>query len=323
MGGNRPDGLKLYNFVDNHDVERIYTKLTNKAHFAPVHVLLYTLPGVPSIYYGSEFGIEGRKEKFSDASLRPALNFEDYKDAVETNSCTALIAALGHARQQSKALSYGDYKELVLTNKQYAFSRSYNGECAVVTVNNDDSDYVMTLPAGNASEYVGALSGQHVSVNNGTICVNVKANSGDIWLPANGNVDVSPIKVTPITNEDPAIETPVATEAPTVEAPVADETPAVEVPATEPAVDEAPATEEPATEPDSEETPVSQSPADEPAVSPANAAYDEAFEKGKIAGLQAAVIARMEKNGPVTDQMRRDVENNVYYDSLINWIKSF
>ena len=47
------------------------------------------------------------------------------------------------------------------------------------------------------------------------------------------------------------------------------------------------------------------------------------LEKGKIAGLQAAVIARMEKNGPVTDQMRKDVENNVYYDSLINWIKSF
>ena len=52
--------LDLYNFVDNHDVERIYTKLSNNAHFAPVHVLLYTLPGVPSIYYGSEFGIEGR-----------------------------------------------------------------------------------------------------------------------------------------------------------------------------------------------------------------------------------------------------------------------
>ena len=58
MGGSRPDGLKLYNFVDNHDVERIYTKLNNKAHFTPVHILLYTLPGVPSIYYGSEFGIE-------------------------------------------------------------------------------------------------------------------------------------------------------------------------------------------------------------------------------------------------------------------------
>ena len=85
--------LDLYNFVDNHDVERIY-KLSNKAHFAPVHVLLYTLPGVPSIYYGSEFGIEGRKERTSDDSLRPALNLADYADAVEKNPCTALIAAL-------------------------------------------------------------------------------------------------------------------------------------------------------------------------------------------------------------------------------------
>ena len=63
--------VRLYSFVDNHDVERIMTKLRNKAHFLPVHVLLYTLTGIPSIYYGSEFGIEGRKERGSDASLRP------------------------------------------------------------------------------------------------------------------------------------------------------------------------------------------------------------------------------------------------------------
>ena len=101
--------LDLYNFVDNHDVERIYTKLQNKAHFAPVHVLLYTLPGVPSIYYGSEFGIDGKKEKFSDASLRPALNLDDYADSTTKNPCTALIAALGKVRQGTPALSYGSY----------------------------------------------------------------------------------------------------------------------------------------------------------------------------------------------------------------------
>jgi hypothetical protein len=51
--------------------------------------------------------------------------------------------------------------------------------------------------------------------------------------------------------------------------------------------------------------------------------YNEDFEKGKIAGLQEAIIAIMEKNGNVTDQMKRDVYNNVYHDSLITWIKSF
>ena len=106
--------LDLYNFVDNHDVERIYTKLSNKAHFAPIHILLYTLPGIPSIYYGSEFGIEGKKEKFSDVSLRPALDLENYKNAGTENPCTALIAALGKIRQGTPALSYGKYYDMIM-----------------------------------------------------------------------------------------------------------------------------------------------------------------------------------------------------------------
>lgn len=183
MGGGRPGGFTPYNFVDNHDVERIYTKLRNKAHFVPVHILLYTLPGVPSIYYGSEFAIEGRKERGSDDSLRPALNLDDFRDAVRDDPNTALIAALGRIRQQTKALSYGDYRELLLTTRQYAFSRNHDGRSVVVTVNNDDGDYTMRLPAGGAAEYVGALSGERAGVFDGHISVNIGPNSGEIWLP--------------------------------------------------------------------------------------------------------------------------------------------
>ena len=100
-------------------------------------MLLYTLPGVPSIYYGSEFGIEGRKERTSDDSLRPALNLADYADAVEKNPCTALIAALGKVRQNTPALNYGSYAELMLTNRQYAFARDLDGVRVIVTVNNE------------------------------------------------------------------------------------------------------------------------------------------------------------------------------------------
>ncbi len=193
MFGNR---LNLYNFVDNHDVERIYTKLNKKSHFVPVHVLLYTLPGVPSLYYGSEFGIEGKKEKFSDDSLRPALDYAQYADAVEKNECTKLIAALGKIRQNTKALAYGDYKEVLLTNTNYAFARNYNGQTVLVSVNNGDNDCTMNLGAGNTTEYVGALSGVRVPVNNGCICVTVKANSGEIWIPADAmDGDVTPVEV--------------------------------------------------------------------------------------------------------------------------------
>ena len=283
MGQNQPGGFKLYNFVDNHDVERIHTKLNQKAHFVPVHILLYTLPGIPSLYYGSEFGIDGKKEKFSDASLRPALNINDYKDALEQNLFTKLIAALGRIRQQTPALSYGDYNELLLTNRQYAFSRNHNGQSIVVTVNNDDSDYVMTLPAGSAATYKGALSGQEVTVSNGNICVNVKANSGDIWIP-----------VMTDTGKEDTFEV------------VLDET--ASIPATPP----------------SDTTP-RQAPSAAPSsvASEHTEAVDERFEQGIIRGLQEAILAIMEKNGPVTDQMKRDVYDNTHHDSLITWIKSF
>ena len=374
MGGNRPDGLKLYNFVDNHDVERIYTKLNNKAHFAPVHVLLYTLPGVPSVYYGSEFGIEGKKERHSDDSLRPALSLSDFGDALEKNACTGLIAALGKARQKIKALSYGDYQELLLTNRQYAFSRNCNGESVLVTVNNDDSDYVMTLPAGNAAEYVGALSGQRVSVAGGHIAVNVKANSGEIWVPENGEwtedlpqgaSDKEPGETAAQSPEQPgagetaqdagqkvsggeaAKESSAANEAQQNSAGteravweaggkasgkegVLGETAQKSSGAGENTRDGACGGKAEATEPSgAAESALAGAAGQETAHGPADgkAAAEEAlkkvFEEGKIAGLQEAILAIMEKNGPITDQMRRDVRENVYHDSLIAWVKSF
>ncbi|MDE7222662.1 MAG: alpha-glucosidase C-terminal domain-containing protein [Acetatifactor sp.] len=326
MGGNRPDGLKLYNFVDNHDVERIYTKLSNKAHFTPVHVLLYTLPGVPSVYYGSEFGIEGKKERHSDASLRPALRYEDYMNAVKDNPCTRLIAALGKIRQQAKALSYGDYKELVLTNRQYAFSRSMGDETVLVAVNNDDNSASLTLPACGCPAYVGALSGVQVTANGGNITVNLPGCSGEIWLPVRDGVmpvaDTAPIAVAEQAKPADNVEMSYAkTEENTTAAEAAPDNSAAakaEATADNHGCSEADAIQPPASESGSA---AENSAASRPA--PAQSALDEAYEQGRIAGLQEAILAIMSKNGPITDQMRRDVTNNVYHDSLINWIKSF
>ena len=319
MGGNKPDGLKLYNFVDNHDVERIYTKLTNKAHFAPVHILMYTLPGIPSIYYGSEFGIEGKKEKFSDDSLRPALELADYKDAEKENPCTKLIAALGKVRQKTKALSYGDFKELRLTNRQYAYSRNYNGTSVVVAVNNDDNDCTLSLPVGNAKEYIGTLSGEKVKVNNGQITVNVKANYGDIWVPADlAEKEVEPIEFIEVKNAKETIVDKKTTSlikdnkedenvkkhtivGPKVKKAVKNEKNYInDVDIINKKVEK---------EQKNKEL--------EPRL------VDKPYEEMTIEELQEGILAKMAKNGPITDQMRKDVEENIYRNSLLNWINSF
>ena len=169
----------FYNFVDNHDVARIYTKLNNKNHFAPVHVLLYTLPGKPSIYYGSEFAIEGEKKPYADDILRPELNFEDYKTALESNENTKLIAALGNMRISNPWVGEADYRELLLTNRQYAFLREYGDNRLVAIVNNDDNNADIHLNING--EFTEIFSGEKRNFD-GNMHVNIPGNSGQVWI---------------------------------------------------------------------------------------------------------------------------------------------
>ncbi len=286
MIGNK---LNLYSFVDNHDVERIYTKLNNKAHFVPVHVMLYTLPGIPALYYGSEFGIEGRKERFSDDSLRPALNYEDYKDAIDKNPCTKLIAALSKIHRNTPALCYGDYKELLLQTTHYAYARILDDKAVITTVNNTDHNVVMDLPAGNTTEYVGALSGERILVTDGHIRVIVSANSGEIWLPGEmADTSFTPIRTIQI----------------------------------EKAEKPASVAEEPKQEIPRQEEPKTNSKA-EPQPEKILVDWNKSYEDMTIEELQEAILEKMRKNGPVTDYMLGTVRENTHKGSLISWVRSF
>jgi hypothetical protein len=138
---------RLYTFTDNHDVARIYSKLNNKQHMYNVALLQYTVPGIPSIYYGSEFGIEGNKERGSDWNLRPDLNLSDFN---EKDELPMLFTRLGLLKQRFPELTYGDYRELSLTTGQFAFARCLDGKAVVTAVNNADNGVHMeiNLPVG-------------------------------------------------------------------------------------------------------------------------------------------------------------------------------
>lgn len=138
---------KLCTFCDNHDVARIYSKLNNKAHMYNVAILVYTVPGIPSIYYGSEFGIPGNKENGSDWNLRLDLNLADFN---EKDELPALYTTLGHLKQRFPELTYGDYRELYLTTGQFAFARCLDGRAVVTALNNADNGAHMeiNLPIG-------------------------------------------------------------------------------------------------------------------------------------------------------------------------------
>jgi glycosidase len=152
------------------------TKLNDKRHYLPVHVLLYTLPGIPSVYYGSEFGLEGRKENGSDASLRPALSLPDLVS--QDNACLRIIRTLGRIRREQPELRYGEYREAELTTTKFAYTR---GDL-LVTVTNSDAEENFDI--GLNCAYKGALHGRELVPENGRLSFSLEGNSAEIWIPA-------------------------------------------------------------------------------------------------------------------------------------------
>ena len=168
-------GMKLYTFIDNQDVERIYSKLRNKEHIVPVHTLLYLLPGIPSVYYGSEFGIEGIKENGSDDPLRPALNLKDMRETNPHPEILEWIRVLSGVRRNHKACVNGRYRELLLTNRQYAFARMEDEDEVIAVLNNDEqaTEVSVQVPSGDKS-YQDVVSGEIFVPEGGRISVALK-----------------------------------------------------------------------------------------------------------------------------------------------------
>ena len=134
-------GQHLLSFLDNHDVERIASRLDNPQHLIPAYGLLFGMPGVPAVYYGSEWGIQGRKSDGDDA-LRPDVEMPEWSDL------TDWIAKMAEARRGSRALCYGAYRNVVLTNRQIIFERAVQGERVLVAVNADSAPYTAHFDAG-------------------------------------------------------------------------------------------------------------------------------------------------------------------------------
>lgn len=174
-------GIKLYTFTDNHDVARIHSKLNNKEHIYDVTMLLYTVPGIPSIYYGSEFAIDGNKENGSDWNLRPCLELDDFDEDTELLN---LIRRLGILKKEYRELTEGAYEQMMLTNRQFAFARKSQDSAVITALNNDEQPAFFELPLmySNASVQIlaGPEEGAQVKVQDGKIKIQLPADRGVI-----------------------------------------------------------------------------------------------------------------------------------------------
>ncbi len=135
--------LNLYNFVDNHDVNRLASVLRNQADLYNTYTLLYTMPGICSIYYGSEYGIQGTKHNGSDADIRPNLQLTDFKS---TDPLYQHICTLGKIRTTYRVLQYGNYEQITVRNEQLIYRRCLEDEKIYALFNISEEAATLSIP---------------------------------------------------------------------------------------------------------------------------------------------------------------------------------
>ena len=149
-------GLSLYSFADNHDVDRVASKLAKAEQLYPLYCLLFTMPGIPSVYYGSERGALGTKEAHSDWALRPTIG--EALASGGNRDLEAAISRLAGLRRSSRALKEGAYRELAVASTSLAFERSADGERMVVAVNGGASATTVEARVGGDGLWRDALN---------------------------------------------------------------------------------------------------------------------------------------------------------------------
>ncbi len=127
--------LPLYNFADNHDVDRVASSLGDPALLYPLYCLLFTMPGIPSVYYGSEWGLAGKRTRSDDSALRPCLDLAALTKSAPQPELPGVLRRLADLRVSSPALRFGGYAQLLVASQQLAFLREYDGERVVVALN--------------------------------------------------------------------------------------------------------------------------------------------------------------------------------------------
>ncbi len=182
--------IYTYNFLDNHDVTRIGSVLKNPNHIFNAYTLLFTMPGVPSIYYGSEFAIKGKKEDGDDA-LRPSLDLSSSLEAYP--QLQEHISSLSKVRKSFEALQEGNFKNIIIRNEQLLYCRFTDNQTIYVALNLSDSQSSLEFDI-NSSHLWDVLSQETIATNNNKAYIELPPSSSKILLETNGEDSTTYLK---------------------------------------------------------------------------------------------------------------------------------
>jgi alpha-glucosidase len=167
-----------FNLLSSHDVSRVRTRLGGCLERSVLaHALLMTYPGVPSIYYGDELGMEGGE----DPDCRRCYPWD--QDPQEKPLWKALQTLAG-LRSKREALRSGSMRPLWQDGAHLVFARQAGEEVVLVMANRGDQAASLQLdlrPLGLEQErFRDVLSGERWSLDSGRLKVRLRARSARV-----------------------------------------------------------------------------------------------------------------------------------------------
>ncbi|MFH2103841.1 MAG: glycoside hydrolase family 13 protein [Chloroflexota bacterium] len=128
-----------FNLLDSHDTPRFITSAQGDSSALRLGLLfLFTFPGAPCIYYGTEIGLDGGK----DPDCRKAFPWDCTRWDLSLLEFTRSLTALRH---QQPALRRGSFQRLYATDEVYAFGRKLDPDALVVIINTATSTRVVDI----------------------------------------------------------------------------------------------------------------------------------------------------------------------------------
>ncbi|KIL47383.1 alpha-amylase family glycosyl hydrolase [Jeotgalibacillus campisalis] len=142
-----PEPYLMGNFIDNHDMSR-FTRLAVENNMHPVTrwelatVFMFTVPGIPIMYYGSEIALDGGE----DPDNRKLMNFNLDEELKE------YIGDVGRLRQELPSLTRGTLEVLHNEDGMLLYERKYEDETSVIAINNTSGTQSVTLSSDQFEE---------------------------------------------------------------------------------------------------------------------------------------------------------------------------
>ncbi|WP_017381610.1 alpha-amylase family glycosyl hydrolase [Paenisporosarcina sp. TG-14] len=170
----------LGNFMDNHDMIRftrdsIQNKQDPVTRWKLALTYLYTAPGIPIVYYGSEIALDGGE----DPDNRRLMDFD------ADNELINYLTKLGELRQQYPALSRGELEVLHEEAGMAVYKRSYKDEQLIVAINNTTKSQTVIIDNKDLplnKELTVLLAGIVVSESDGKYEIEVNSETSEVFI---------------------------------------------------------------------------------------------------------------------------------------------